>query len=347
MLWQYWQGYLSTPGNCIHVIKCSVKARGGTCTTGNALETRHIISGALLPVYKVLQETVERSGYGRNNENRKVDMPEVVRGVLDDGTPIVGARGLGGGARVHAPGLGGEGSRVGFFRRGVAGPHALPPSIRRVLKMPTNSAWWVCHPRLSARTQSIQTFLSVWPPPPGLHMNVNDMRLVVKKIEDMCAYEAQGMSTADAADRVLGRSRDLAAEAAGDAGEPPQRQGGGSAVAATASAAARMGSSSVAAAIAVTNARLESIRAMTAAARARTVHAAQQAAGGAGASGLLAGLHQGGAAGAQQQAAGARPQATGGLSASQLQAALMTAIADPGAHGAALEALLKEVAGRK
>lgn len=38
----------------------------------------------------VLQETVERSGYGRNQENRKVDVPEVVRGVTEDSTPIIG-----------------------------------------------------------------------------------------------------------------------------------------------------------------------------------------------------------------------------------------------------------------
>jgi hypothetical protein len=106
-VWQFWQGYLSTPGNCIHGTKCAAKARGGPCVIGNALESRAIISGALLPVYKVLQETVERSGYGRNAENRKVDMPEVVRGVLEDGTPVVGAWAARAGGDVAAGGAGG------------------------------------------------------------------------------------------------------------------------------------------------------------------------------------------------------------------------------------------------
>ncbi len=51
--WQYWHGYLSTPGNCIHAVKCAAKARGGTCTIGNSMEYKQVITGALLPVYKV------------------------------------------------------------------------------------------------------------------------------------------------------------------------------------------------------------------------------------------------------------------------------------------------------
>lgn len=50
--WQFWHGYLSTPGNCVHAVKCAVKARGGTCVAGNSNEERQIISGAILPVYK-------------------------------------------------------------------------------------------------------------------------------------------------------------------------------------------------------------------------------------------------------------------------------------------------------
>jgi len=52
-LWQFWHGFLSTPGNCVHASKCAVKAKGGTCAIGNSNEEKQIITGALLPVYKV------------------------------------------------------------------------------------------------------------------------------------------------------------------------------------------------------------------------------------------------------------------------------------------------------
>ena len=91
-LWQFWVGYLTTPGNCVHGAVCAAKKRGDPCTAGNASEVREVISGALLPVYKVLHDTVERSGYGRNNDNRKVDTTEVVRGTTEDGVPVIGER---------------------------------------------------------------------------------------------------------------------------------------------------------------------------------------------------------------------------------------------------------------
>lgn len=39
---------------------------------------------------QVLQETVERSVFGRNADGTKKEMPEVVRGTLEDGVPIIG-----------------------------------------------------------------------------------------------------------------------------------------------------------------------------------------------------------------------------------------------------------------
>ncbi|KIY95114.1 putative Protein strawberry notch [Monoraphidium neglectum] len=50
--WQFWHGFLSTPGNCVHASKCAAKRRGFECTAGNSNETREVITGALLPVYK-------------------------------------------------------------------------------------------------------------------------------------------------------------------------------------------------------------------------------------------------------------------------------------------------------
>ena len=68
---------------------CALKRRGQACTIGNAHESREVIAGAILPVFSVLLATVERSGYGRSATGHKA-MPEVVRGVLADGTPLIG-----------------------------------------------------------------------------------------------------------------------------------------------------------------------------------------------------------------------------------------------------------------
>lgn len=89
-IWTFWVDHLSAPQGCIHANNCGYKRRGEPCTIGNACETRELIAGAILPVFAILQSTTDSSGYGRDHEGRKRHRPEVVRGTLDDGTPIIG-----------------------------------------------------------------------------------------------------------------------------------------------------------------------------------------------------------------------------------------------------------------
>lgn len=82
--WQFWYDWLKT--GCLHGRQCKRRAQGQACNFGSRFYSRHIISGAVLPVLHTLFDTVGTTAYGGRNK----PPPRVTKGVLPDGTSVVG-----------------------------------------------------------------------------------------------------------------------------------------------------------------------------------------------------------------------------------------------------------------
>ncbi|KAF8055385.1 FGT1 [Scenedesmus sp. PABB004] len=87
-VWDFW--YTHTEEGCMHGTSCAKRARGEPCNFGGRKHNVNMVSGAVLPIWKVLHEVTAKSVYGRNAEGKKVAKAQVQRGALTDGTPVIG-----------------------------------------------------------------------------------------------------------------------------------------------------------------------------------------------------------------------------------------------------------------
>ncbi|CAL8463694.1 g3228 [Coccomyxa elongata] len=86
--WKFWYNY--TEKHCTHGNNCAVLRRGDNCTYGMRIQKTELITGAVLPIWKVLFDVISSSAYGRTGQNDRVK-PRIVRTSLTDtGEPIVG-----------------------------------------------------------------------------------------------------------------------------------------------------------------------------------------------------------------------------------------------------------------
>ncbi|GLC46848.1 hypothetical protein PLESTB_001541000 [Pleodorina starrii] len=56
VLWEFWYEFLRT--NCIHGHNCSRRSRGEPCSSGQSILKHHIISGAVIPIWRQLEEAI-------------------------------------------------------------------------------------------------------------------------------------------------------------------------------------------------------------------------------------------------------------------------------------------------
>ncbi|DBA83686.1 TPA: hypothetical protein ACH3X1_016793 [Trebouxia sp. C0004] len=91
--WDFWYNFLKK--NCTHGHNCSRKRQGQECYTGTSVTTMHMVHGAVLPIWKVLSDTVipdeEKKVRPSDMDSAKSkDHARVVRLKLDSGEPIIG-----------------------------------------------------------------------------------------------------------------------------------------------------------------------------------------------------------------------------------------------------------------
>ncbi|BDA48430.1 probable protein strawberry notch homolog 1 [Coccomyxa sp. Obi] len=86
--WKFWYNY--TEKHCTHGNNCAVLRRGDKCSYGMRIQKTELITGAVLPIWKVLFDVISSSAYGRTSKTDRVK-PRIVRTSLTDtGEPIVG-----------------------------------------------------------------------------------------------------------------------------------------------------------------------------------------------------------------------------------------------------------------